>query len=50
MTGCPFRTMCEGMRRLSCRDNAKGTMQQAIEACTGGECFVIFGRGPHEPD
>jgi hypothetical protein len=40
---CPFRALCEGMRQVSCRAGAKDTMAEAIEACAGGECFVIFG-------
>jgi hypothetical protein len=44
MDECPFRAMCEGMRQVSCRDNATGAMREAIGSCTGGECFVIFSR------
>jgi len=36
--------MCEGMRAVSCRDSAREVMRAAIEACGGGECFVIFRR------
>lgn len=41
---CLFRSLCEGLRLASCHPQAQGDMRAAIEACTGAECFVIFGR------